>query len=321
MQDNTIKRFIQKNSFINSIVIKNKERLRSVSYGEENPDKTFFVIRRNAPDAGLFSFVITNVGWMKYAIDRDYIPVVDMQSYNNTYIGEENIGKINSWEYYFRQPCGYGMKDISNSKNIIISSVNAAALNPNPIHEDEFKEWKSFADKYLGFSNEVVSETDMREKELFMGRRILGVLCRGTDYISMHPKDHPIQPDPSEVAQKAEKILAENNCDSLYLATEDESIYELFRRRFGTRLIVNTAKRYSNTGNRSINEIADMNVQKHDPDNRTDMRYRKGMDYAVTIALLARCKCLLAGQVSGTTGAMLLTEGFDYVFLYDIGLY
>ena len=319
MRENHIKRFLQKNKIINRIVVLYKERERHVSFGDDNPDKTFFVIRRNAPNAGLFSFVITNVGWMRYATDHGYIPVIDMQSYYNTYITKDNIGKTNSWEYYFKQPCGYGMSDIAHSKNIIISSVNAAAKNPNPIDDSEFAKWHEYAHKYLTLTDKVQKEIDKKENELWGDKRILGVLCRGTDYISTKPLGHPVQPDILDVMDKVSDVMKKENCDAVYLATEDEMIFEKFRERFGDKLIAVSATRYKNTGDNNINEMSDRIIETSTDPARE--KYNKGMDYAVTIGLLSRCNCLVAGQVSGTTGALLLTKGYDYVYLFDLGLY
>ena len=37
--------------------------------------------------------------------------------------------------------------------------------------------------------------------------------------------------------------------------------------------------------------------------------------------LLARCDCLVAGSVGGTYGALLMSKGYDYEYVYDLGVY
>lgn len=319
MRDNIIKKLFQRNRIINRIIILYKERERHTSFGDENPDKTFFVIRRNAPNAGLFSFVITNVGWMKYALDKGYIPVVDMQNYYNTYITEEAVGRVNAWDYYFKQPCGYSVEDIKNSKNIIISSLDAAEENPNPMDKVSFSHWQQFAQRYLIFSDGIEAEIAKRENELFQKRRILGVLCRGTDYTATKPTGHPIQPKTDDVIRKAEEMMNEYSCENIFLATEDEEILETFSNRFGEKLLFMPSRRYRATGVNNINELADKNDKV--AVNPLTEKHKKGFDYAVTIGLLAKCTCLLAGQVSGTTGTLLLTKGYEHEYLFDLGLY
>ena len=102
-------------TILNRLYVSWKWRERRVSHGKENPDKIFFVIRRARCKAGLFSLVMTNMGLVKYALDKGYIPVIDMQSERNTYLEEEQVGRENAWEFYFEQPCGYSLKDIERN--------------------------------------------------------------------------------------------------------------------------------------------------------------------------------------------------------------
>ena len=319
MKEGKLKHILQSNRAINRLVVLYKEKEKHVSYGKENPDKTFFVIRRNAPDAGLFSFAITNIGWIKYAIDNGYIPVVDMENYSNAYITKENVGKINAWDYYFKQPSGYYFNDIAHSKNVIISSLNAASNKPDFNDLGSIDYWNTFSREYFSLSDAVINESDRKEKELFDRKRVLGVLCRGTDYSSLKPHGHPIQPDPNMVIEKANEEMKRTCCEKIYLATEDESIYEIFVREFGDRLLTISTERYSNTGKRLLNEITEQNENGLSDPARE--KYKKGFDYAVTIGLLSRCKCLVAGQTSGTLGALLLTKGYESVYLFDLGNY
>ncbi len=113
-----IKQQIQKIKFINEPYTKWKWRQRKVSYGKENQDKTFFVIRRASCKVGLFSHVMTNMGLLDDAVRKGYIPVIDMQNTDNTYLEPGQVGNVNAWEFYFRQPAGYGLEDIAHSKNI-----------------------------------------------------------------------------------------------------------------------------------------------------------------------------------------------------------
>ena len=36
---------------------------------------------------------MTNMAMVKYALDKGYIPVIDMQTEKNTYLDEEQVGK------------------------------------------------------------------------------------------------------------------------------------------------------------------------------------------------------------------------------------
>ncbi len=322
MKDGILKSILQKNPLINRAVILYKEKEKHICLGEENPDKTFFVIRRNAPNAGLYSFVLTNLGWIGYALDRGYIPVVDMQNAYNTYLTKEVIGKVNAWEYYFRQPCGYTLQDIAHSKKIILSSINAPEKGPLPGIEKRTKEWvmwQKLGARYLQPSAIVKEETDRAQAALFQNRRVLGVLCRGTDYLSKKPSGHPIQPQVDEVIKKAEEMMDRLHCPLLYLATEDATALRAFKAHFGEKLLIYGKRRYEDTGDRYINEMTDeMDAAAADP---VKAQYQKGLEYAVTIGLLSRCNALVAGRVSGAYGAVLQGSAYEEVYLYDLGLY
>nr|WP_308624384.1 hypothetical protein [uncultured Eisenbergiella sp.] len=312
-----IKKVLKHIPFVDDVYIKYKWREQKVSFGKENPDKTFFVVRRATCKVGLFSYVMTNMGLVKRAVDRGYIPVIDMQGNANTYLEDEEVGRKNAWEFYFEQPCGYTLEDISKSKNVILSSglIREGDWHPGSYvvgNPEKCKEWRAFFNRYLIVNSKISQETDAMYKEMFGLGRTLGVLCRGTDYINNRPKNHPIQPEPEEVIQKAEAVMREYKCEWIYLATEDEAIYKRFQEAFGDKLKVTGAKRCADTGNKNINDI--VYQRKHD-------RYIKGKEYLINILLLAKCDCLVAGSVGGTYGALLMSKGYEYQYVYDLGRY
>ena len=244
-----LKSILKENRLINRAYIEYKWRERRTSYGDENEDKIFYIIRRTPCSVGLFSYVCTVMGHIKYAVERGYIPVVDMQNYENTYLAGEQVGQINAWEFYFKQPMGYSLVDIQNSKNIILSWGEVTKEFPAyPMVENEeiYHMWHDYADKYLVLSSEAERQAEKKYKELLGGKKVVGVLCRGTDYSNSHPIGHPIQPKPEKLIIKAEQFLKERGCEYVYLATEDEDIYETFKRHFNDKLIVNDTARYKN---------------------------------------------------------------------------
>lgn len=78
-----------------------------------NPDyPTYYFIRRQNIDVGLFSNFIVFAGHIRYALSKHYIPVIDCQNYTNNYLDPKLLGKENSWEYYFKQPFGIGVDTV-----------------------------------------------------------------------------------------------------------------------------------------------------------------------------------------------------------------
>ncbi len=313
------KKFLKKIKRFDEYYTKWKWRERKVSYGEKNADKTFFVIRRATCKVGLFSYVMTNIGMIDVAIQKGYIPVIDMQNNRNTYLMDDEVGKCNAWEFFFKQPCGYSLKDVQDSKNVILSNgiIEKSFKYPDidlVIKEEVYKYWKNIADKYLHLSDNLVYKLE-REKQRLFGSdkaRVVGVLCRGTDYINNHPKGHPVQPSVDEIISKTKEVWKKHQCQYVYLATEDKKIFDIFKKEFGEKLKAVQVERYEDTGNSNINDIiyADEREKK-----------KKGEEYLVTIALLAQCTCLVAGCAGGTYGALLLSEGYEYKYIFNKGFY
>lgn len=312
-----VKRILQKIKFLNEPYTRWKWRERRVTWGTENPDKTFFVVRRATSKVGLFSLVMTNMGLVRYALKQGYIPVIDMQSNQNTYLEDSQVGHVNAWEFYFEQPCGYSLKDIQRSKNIILSDGMITDRNIFPTYqivkdENQLLDWKNFFQRYFCIKADILREIEALKKDMFLGKKTLGVLCRGTDYTEQHPKNHPIQPEVLELIKKVKETMEEWDCEYIYLATEDEGAYRQFKKEFGDNLRVTEAKRCEKVGDVNINDIS----YKRDHD-----RYLKGKEYLINILLLSECDCLVAGNAGGTVAALLLNQKYDYKFIFDLGIY
>lgn len=312
-----LKNRIQSISFINEPYTKWKWRERKVAYGKENADKVFYVVRRATCKAGLFSYVMTNMGGVKYAIEHDYIPVIDMQFNQNTYLEESKVGKTNAWEYYFEQPLGYGLSDIRRSKNVILGCglIGEDTLFPGAETAWDpalYQNWRNIFSRYFIIKEEIRREAEKLFREMFGGARTLGVLARGTDYVNNRPKHHPIQPEADRMICDVRKAMETYRCQWIYLATEDESIYAQFRQAFGSRVKVTGAKRYSDTRDRNINDISCAGPAD---------RYLRGKEYLLNILLLSLCNCLIAGNTNGTLGALFMSESFEYQYVYNLGFY
>lgn len=287
-------------------------------FGKENPDKTFYIIRRRDFYCGLFSLFLTNLQRIDDAVKKGYIPVVDMQNDFNIYLAQDKIGKENSWEYFFQQPMGYGLEDIKNSQNVIIGSGAVPKMFPYleldflTGKSGELEYWRKLTKQYIQLSPEAEKAVQEEYNKLFKPEdKVLGVKCRGTDYANGKPKNHPIQPTPEQAVEKAMEIFESRQCTKVFLATEDEAFYQIFREKFGDRLLVNKTDYAKYQGGSTGREEYE----------REDGGCRAGMEYLVTTMLLAKCNCLCAGCVSGTVAALLLTEGYEDTYLFDLGIY
>lgn len=148
----------------------------------------------------------------------------------------------------------------------------------------------------------------------YSGKKILGVLARGTDYVALKLHNHPVQPEPEAVIAKAREVMKERKFDALYLATEDKNILAKFQEAFGEKLIVPQAEYidYDYTSGKWLAEYGT---------DRKNGKYLRGMEYLVSMLFLSRCKGFITSITSGSAGVMLLSDGFEYLYVFDLGLY
>ena len=104
-------------------------RERKATFGEDNPDKTFYIYGFEDNIGGIWWHINKVLMHIAYAKDKGYILVVDMKNYMSQYQLRENLGIVNVWELFFKQPFGYTLEDIKSSKNIVICK---RAASPSP---------------------------------------------------------------------------------------------------------------------------------------------------------------------------------------------
>lgn len=303
-------------------------RERTVRLGGDYPDKRFYVIRRHADHAGLFSFAATNLGSAVEAAARGYTPVIDMQNAPNPMLAPEEVGRVNAWDRFFLPPCGYTLSDIAHARHVTLGVITPPEKEFYPdysmiLHPAELAMWRQAAARYLHLRPEIEERIDAFCRAEFglpgeggadpskRPRRILGVLCRGTDYVQARPHNHPMQPRTEAVIARCREVLEEQGCNVIYLCTEDEGIWEEMQAAFPGKIISYQRQRFRLQRNENINDAA----------GRVLSPYEHNLQYLTAIGILARCHCLVAGAAGGTYGALLLTKGYEYEYIFKLGRY
>lgn len=295
-------------------------------WGKDYPDKTFYVIRR--PNMwGLMSILTVFIEHISYARRRGWIPVVDMENVSNLYLQEDFISTgINPWEWYFEQPMGYSLKDIAHAKNIVLSNLYlyTSAENAYPIdyktlvNEKKHEKWRKLAREYYRITPDTMALIDKVYHDVFVSvgaEKVLGVYCRGTDYIDLKPSGHPVQPTKEQVIKKAEDLMEKHHLNFCYLVTEDNRVLSGFREHFGERLLTIDALRYD-----SCQGEEDW-IWKRKGE-RADHKYLSGLEYLTGMFLLTYCDALCGGVTGGTTGLSLLDDqNYKEMYFWDLGRY
>lgn len=300
-------------------VVEFKMREVRKCFGNANSEKLIYVIRRSDANCGLFSYFITVMGHLKVADEKGYVPVVDMQNYENTYLYRNEVGKVNSWEYYFEPVSSISIEDAYHSKDVILSDGGIPKVIPegtiNSLMNDGgvMDAWRTLYRKYIRLKPNVKAQMDAERAMLIQpGERILGVICRGTDYTKFKPVGHWVQPAVSVIIEKAKKCLDEWDCDKIFLATEDFDVYEQFQREFPDKVIVNSKQWVQYDGKQGINNYGS---------NRKNDKMLQGLEYLTTIYILSKCNCLIGGRAGGTVGAVIMSQGYENEYFWDLGKY
>ncbi len=285
---------------------------RRHSFGNQNPDKTFYVIKFDDAN-GLLTIVQYVLSACQYAESRGWIPVVDFRETKMQYVSEKD--RQNVWEIFFKQPSPYTLEEVYASQKVIFLSRAVRWQSPHFRITEAMQKPEALErlNKYI--SNKLILSDDIERKVTIamQERRLedsLGVSLRGTDYTSLKPAGHPIQPNIEQVISKIHEYLAQHTISKIFLVTEDETIYHIMKQEFG-ELIDTYGNRY---------------IQKYDGlariANYINEPNEQGREYLIRTVLLSKCKALIGGNNGAAQFAILLNGGaYEYRYIFDLGEY
>lgn len=284
------------------------------SRGDDYPDITFFIIRRNNSNVGLFSYVIGALGGIVYAVDQGYIPIIDMQNYSNPYLDEKKGG--NAWEYFFEQPCGYSLKDIEHAKNVILSegipTWNCPDMRVFEEANDEYAFWKQMWNEYVRI-NKLTFEHIYYISKGMDYKNSCGVIIRGTDYTKNKPIGHPVQPTPDQAIKTVDELLKKWGYNNFFLTTEDQKMYTLFRKFTDFNLMSLNSYRLDK------DDITNYNIPEKI--SNTIGGYKHGLDYLTNVWIVSQCESIIAGKCGASIAAKMMSNEYRKEYYWELGIY
>ena len=298
-------------------------KLRYMGKGHDSIHK-YYIVFRHDDKSGLGSYIITNLGQIKYAVDNGMIPVVDMQHFANVYLEESEYCRINAWDFYFDQEkvVGKGLMEVYKEGDYSLSDGRVKSPYPDDAMEfltdDKARQyWHELFKRYIPLQNDISRSVDEFVSGKFIpifekGEKIAGVCLRGTDYVALKPKKHPIQPTTKEAIDKINELREKWGFDRIFLVTEDSTIQSAIIEEFGDRVIVPDSYKYDYSGNGYIGNV----TADRDRD-----RYLHGKEYLVSLLILGKCQFFIAGRTSGTVLTHVMAEGFEEEYYFDLGRY
>lgn len=301
---------------LNLVVFHWKGKMKMIHPGTEEKNKKYLIIRPQSVTEGLLSSYYSVLAWVIWAQKNRCIPYVDFNSKDCQYYVERCINNThNAWEYYFQQPQkNLTLDQVMKKKNVIISGWTLTK-KISPIN----KNLASVRNEYmLSMTRDrmcvqpyIKNIVDMYSKENFNGKQVLGVFIRGTDYVSLRPSGHPIQPDISDVIKKIREYLMLYNIDKIFVVTEDKEYYLKIRNSFENMVFT---RGYEFAENYKANEYISDSFQ--------DDPYERGLNYLIKTILLTRCNYLISSITNGSLFMYGMKEGeFEDSYWFDLGLY
>ena len=229
----------------------------------------------------------------------------------------ENSEKINLWEQFLEQP--YTLQ--KNVKEYECDERDAHLNWPLNPSKDQISKYAKLYKFFVKLNQKTKEYFDNEYKEIIEGKRVLGVLCRGTDYTANKPKGHPIQPDIDDVIVLVKKKMVDLKCEWIYLATEEKEIADKFEKEFPNQILVNKRKYFDEFHSIRNNQGENARISWVHFDREND-NYYKSLEYFSSINLLSRCTALIAGNCGGSRTALYLNDNhYEYSYLFDLGVY
>ena len=314
---------------------------KRVSYGEKNPDITFYVLRpyyyltRNELTQNISNLMFhyyRNLQHLAYGIEHGWVPVVDWENYG-PFAHEEEYpihGTKNCWEYFWNQPSPYTLKEVYESKNVILCVQNTRDNEYIPscsFKEPLQKQAEEYALQCPKYDQRITlnkyTEQYVKQKQDLIfpsNARILGVSVRGTSYGLSNTKTaadgHPRQPSLTKLIKSIHKVMDEWDMQYVYIACELQEVIDEIKAEFGSKAIFLPRLRYIKTPQRG-------DVEKgKDPLYVPGQKYQTNLDYLTEMVLLSRCTSLLAAMSSGVRAAIIWNNNqYENMKILENGLW
>ena len=268
------------------------ERVRS--FGEANPDVTFYVIWRDSLGSGFFSNFTQVLAHIRRAEELGMVPVVDFENFRTLYNVDEPIdGTRNAWEYYFAPVSPYSLDEVYRSSRVCFCSGD----HPQGYTFASNAEYREFLAKHIRQTAPVAERIAAYSGE-FSGGDVLGIHFRGKE-INTAPR-HAFGPTTEQVIRHADRLLESCDLNRIFLVTEESRYVEALTRRYGRRLFCTDAFRAAKVNNYNLNP-------------RPLHRYLLGLEVLADAELLSRSAAILCSSTGVAHHAVRSGQGIRRV--------
>lgn len=307
-------------------------RERRKQLGNAHSDKTFYVIRsiddKSPFYIGPVHHLLANyfyvISHLWYAHEKGWIPVIDQENYPvyNT-LPNPVHGTTNAWEYFWEQPSSYTLKDVYNSKNVILSQRSWFWQHDLGYDEEKYKQPSEISAYHVLMDSVPLNHStaafveEMYQKYFPQMQRVLGVSVRYVGYSRRsycQGDGHPVAPELDTIVQAVAKRFSDWNMERIFLSCDDTDAAETFREAFGDKLVCLPRQRTDATkvyDQKNINPL-------YWPENI----YNTSLLYLTETELLSRCTALIGSITSGFRYAVVRNNNaYEHVEMLEQGLF
>lgn len=267
---------------------------------------------------GLGWYILYTLLGIRFAVENNYIPVVDWKNCKLPQYDADKVGKENVWEYYFEQPFHISLEEAYKSDNFFIIDDVSEMASMYRLDIEKFvdffnqdtMEWRRYFQHYIRIKRETKEyfESLRMNQIVNSDKNIVGILARGTDYKELRPVGHLSPIAIGRIFDEIAKLSNEIDIAQIFLATEDQCILQEFKKRYSGKICSVETKRYGTIGRDTLNIIY-----------KDEDGYERDLKYLYSLYVISKCPIGIYAACGGGAIAALMRDapGLFYKFLCE----
>ena len=162
------------------------------------------------------------------------------------------------------------------------------------------------------FQPEFRKQLDEYAEAVLGGKKALGVLIRGTDYIASKMMGSMQQATAGQMIPMIDQWIADDGYDIVFLATEDQDAFEEMHRHYGKKLRAISQERFSVGEFKNVTLISELEKQKNTADEYSGAVEDTTVNYIYAVYVLSRCESLIGSGVNNGYNMAVSLNGGKY---------
>ena len=293
--------------------------------GEEYPDRYFYDIYIDCPSKGFFALLNQTIDALKYAKRFNITPVITWSDRCLYKESNEINGSVNPFNYYYEMPDEFTGEDIKAAAHVLEYNYYQRSLDRNTsfgvvsktivennCYDQYIEQSAQIYREFIKLKQPIVDMLESSKRSIRFEGKILGVHVRATDFKNAYV-NHAVAVEENEYIDAVHTALIRHSFDKIFLATDERSVVENFKKEFGDMVI------FCNDVFRS----SDGNAVHFSSDGRENHKYKLGLEVIRDMQLLAECDGIIGGYSNVCITAQIVKKSkfleYEYINIIDKG--